>query len=92
MSIKSHLLQGFYKNNVHNFIIILLKQTPLEKRQKIVNFQQSINQICTVSMTITLEDVDIHATRVNSLSLQRVSGVRTMLKDSQPVETVSLSK
>ena len=39
-----------------------------------------------------MRDVDVHATRVNGLSVRGVSGVRTLLKDNQPVETVSLSK
>ena len=39
-----------------------------------------------------LKDVDIHTTRVNGLSVRTVRGVRTLFKDNQPVETVSLGK
>ena len=41
---------------------------------------------------LPLRDVDIHATRVNGLSVRTVRGVRTLFKDNQPVETVSLGK
>ena len=39
-----------------------------------------------------MRDVDIHATRVNGLSVRTVRGVRTLFKDNQPLETVSLAK
>ena len=39
-----------------------------------------------------MRDVDIHATRVNGLSVRTVRGVRTLFKNNQPVETVSLGK
>lgn len=37
-------------------------------------------------------DVEIHATRVNGLSVRTARGVRTLFKDNQPVETASLGK
>ena len=76
----------------------ILKKTHLEKPQKYANFQQLINQVCTLSTTISiyivlpLRNVDIHATRVNGLSVRKVGGVRTLFQDNQPVETVSLGK
>jgi len=41
---------------------------------------------------LPLRDVDIHATRVNGLNVREVGGVRTLFKDNQPVETVSLGE
>lgn len=35
-------------------------------------------------------DVDIHATRVNGLSVRSIHGQRTLLKENQPVVTVPL--
>ena len=73
----------------------ILKQTRLEKPQKYASFQQLIDLIGLHSFNdyiLPLKDVDIHATRVNGLSVRTVGGVRTLFKDNQPVETVSLGK
>ena len=47
---------------------------------------------CFNNYILPLRDVEIHATRVNSLSVQTVRGIRTLFKGNQPVETVSLGK
>ena len=47
---------------------------------------------CFNNYIFPLRDVEIHATRVNGLSVLTVIGIRTLFKDNQPVETVSLGK
>ena len=47
---------------------------------------------CFNDCILPLRDVDIHATRVNGLSVRTVRGVGTLFKDNQPLETVSLAK
>ena len=47
---------------------------------------------CFNNYIFPLRDVEIHATRVNGLSVLTVRGIRTLFKDNQPVETVSLGK
>ena len=47
---------------------------------------------CFNDYILPLKDVEIHATTVNGLSFRTVRGVRTLFKDNQPVETVSLGK
>ena len=47
---------------------------------------------CFNNYILPLRDVEIHATRVNGLSVLTVRGIRTLFKDNQPVETVSLGK
>ena len=47
---------------------------------------------CFNDYILPLRDVEIYATRVNGLSIRTVRGVRTLFKDNQPVETVSLGK
>ena len=47
---------------------------------------------CFNEYMLPFKDVDIHASRVNGLSVRKVNGIRTLHKESQPVISGSLEK
>jgi len=82
------------RNTVNNFIIYDIETNTSGKTAEICQLsavdQSSLH--CFNNYILPLRDVDIHATRVNGLSVRTVRDVRTLFKDNQPVETVSLGK
>jgi len=82
------------RNTVYNFIIYDIETNTSGKTAEIWQLS-AVDQSglhCFNDYILPLRDVDIHATRVNGLSVRAVRGVRTLFKDNQPVETVSLGK
>ena len=85
---------SYDRNNVYNFVMYDIETNTSGKKAEICQLSavDRSGLHCFNDYILPLRDVDIHATRVNGLSVRGVSGVRTLLKDNQPVETVSLSK
>ena len=83
------------RNTVYNFIIYDIETNMSGKTAEICQLS-AVDQSglhCFNDYILPLRDVDIHATRGNGLSgVRTVRGVRTLFKDNQPVETVSLGK
>ena len=82
------------RNTVYNFIIYDIETNTSGKTAEICQLS-AVDQSglhCFNDYILPLRDVDIHATRVNGLSVRTVRGVRTLFKNNQPVETVSLGK
>ena len=82
------------RNNAYNFVIHDIETNMSGKTAEICQLS-AVDQSglhCFNDYILPLRDVDIHATRVNGLSVRTVRGVRTLFKDNQPVETVSLGK
>ena len=82
------------KKNVYNFIIYDIETNTTGKTAKICQLS-AVDKSGLHSFNdyiLPLRDVDIHATRVNDLIIRTVRGVRTLFKDNQPVEAVSLGK
>ena len=82
------------RNNVYNFVIYDIETNTSGKTAEICQLS-AVDKSGLHSFNdyiLPLKDVDIHATRVNGLSVRTVRGVRTLFKDNQPVETVSLGK
>ena len=82
------------RNTVYNFIIYDIQTNTSGKTAEICQLS-AVDQSglhCFNDYILPLRDVDIHATRVNGLSVRTVRGVRTLFKNNQPVETVSLGK
>ena len=82
------------RNTVYNFIIYDIETNTSGKTAEICQLS-AVDQSglhCFNDYVLPLRDVDIHATRVNGLSVRTVRGVRTLFKDNQSLETVSLGK
>ena len=87
---------SYDRNNVYNFIIYDIEINMTVKTAEICQLsaidKSGLHSYNDFNFILPLRDVDIHATRVNGLSVRTVRGVRTLFKDSQPVDTVSLGK
>ena len=82
------------RDNAYHFIIDDIEKNTSGKTADICQLS-AVDQSglhCFNDYILPSRDVDIHTTRVNSLSVRTVRGVRTLFKDNQPVETVSLGK
>ena len=82
------------RDNAYNFVIYDIETNTSGKTAEICQLS-AVDQSGLHSFNdyiLPSRDVDIHATRVNSLSVRTVRGVRTLFKDNRPVETVSLGK
>ena len=85
---------SYDRNNAYNFVIYDIETNTTGKTAEICQLS-AVDKSGLHSFNdyiLPLRDVDIHATRVNGLSVRTVGGVRTLFKDNQPVETVSLGK
>ena len=85
---------AYDRNNAYNFVIYDIETNMSRKTAEICQLS-AVDQSglhCFNDYILPLRDVDIHATRVNGLSVRTVRGIRTLFKDNQPVETVSLGK
>ena len=82
------------RNNVYNFVIYDIETNTSGKTAEICQLSavDKSGLHCFDDYILPLKDVDIHATRVNGLSVRTVRGVRTLFKDNKPVQTVSLGK
>ena len=81
-------------NNAYNFVICDIETNMCGKTAEICQLS-AVDQSglhCFNDYILPLRDVNIHAIRVDSLSVRTVKGARTMFKDNQPVETVPLGK
>lgn len=84
----------FSRNNVYNFIIFDIETNTSGKSAEICQLSAldrsglfQFNEYVLPS-----KDVDIHASRVNKLSVRRVNGVRTLCKEDNPVTSVLIDK
>ena len=85
---------SYDRNNAYNFVIYDIETNTTGKTAEICQLS-AVDKSGLHSFNdyiLPLRDVDIHATRVNGLSVRTVGGARTLFKDNQPVETVSLGK
>ena len=82
------------RNNVYNFVIYDIETNTCGKTAEICQLSavDKSGLHCFDDYILPLRDVDIHATRVNGLSVRTVRGVRILFKDNKPVQTVSLGK
>ena len=84
----------YNRNTAYNFIIYDTETNTSWKTAEICQLS-AVDQLdlhCFNNYILPLRDVEIHATRVNSLGVQTVRGIRTLFKGNQPIETVSLGK
>ena len=84
----------FDRNTAHNFVIYDIETNTSGKTAEICRLS-AVDQSglhCFNNYILPSRDVEIHATRVNGFSVPTVRDVRTLFKDNQPVETVSLGK
>ena len=85
---------SYDRNTAYNFVIYDIETNTSGKIAEICQLS-AIDQSglhCFNDHILPLRDVEIQATRVNVLSVRTARSVRTLFKDSQPVETVSLGK
>ena len=82
------------RNTAYNFVIYDIETNTSGKTAEICQLS-AVDQSglhCFNNCILPSRDVEIHATRVNDLSVRTVRGVRTLFKDNKPIETVSLGK
>ena len=80
------------RNNAYNFVFYDIETNTSGKTAEICQLS-AVDQsglLCFNDYILALRSVEIHATRVNGLSVPTVRGVRTLFKDNHPVGTVSL--
>ena len=80
------------RNNAYNFVNYDIETNMSGKTTEICQLS-AIDQSglhCFNDYILPMWDADIHAARVNRLSVRSVRGVRTLFKDNQPVKSVSL--
>ena len=81
------------RNTAYNFAIYDIETNTSGKTAEICQLS-AVDQsgLYCFSYIWPLRDVEIRATRVNGLSVRIVRSVRTLFKDNQPVETVTLGE
>ena len=82
------------RNTAYNFAIYDIETNTSGKTAEICQLSavDRSGLYCFSDYIWPLRDVEIHATRVNGLSVRIVRSVRTLFKDNQPVETVTLGE
>lgn len=83
---------SYDKNSIYNFIVYDIETNTLGKKAEICQLSATDQSglHCFNCFMLPSRDVDIHATRVNGLSVRSIHGQRTLLKENQPVVTVPL--
>lgn len=84
----------FSRNNVYNFIIFDIETNTSGKTAEICQLSalDRSGLLQFNEYVLPSKDVDIHASRVNKLSVRRVNGTRTLCKEDNPVTSILIDK
>ena len=84
----------FSRNNVYNFIMFDIETNTSGKTAEICQLSalDRSGLLQVNEYVLPSKDVDIHASRVNKLSVRQVNGVRTLCKEDDPVTSVLIDK
>ena len=84
----------FNGNNAYNFIIFDIETNTSGKTAEICQLSalDRSGLLQFNEYVLPSKDVDIHASRVNKLSVRRVNGVRTLCKEDNPVTSILIDK
>ena len=85
---------SFNRNNVYNFVIFDIETNTSGKAAEICQLS-AIDRSGSDQFNeyiLPLKDVDIHASRVNGLSVRRVHGSRTLCKENQAVSSIQIEQ
>ena len=84
----------FNRNNVYNFIIFDIETNSSGKKAEICQLS-AIDRSGLYQFNeyiLPSRDVDVHASRVNGLSVRSIHGSRTLYKEDQPVSSVLIEQ
>lgn len=82
----------FSRNNIYNFVVYDIETNSTGKKAEICQLSAINHSGSQTFNTYVLptNDIDIYATRVNGLSISSMNGHRMLMKENNPVESVSL--
>lgn len=79
-------------NQTYTFVVFDTETTCTGKNAELCQLSTIHENQVFSKYVLPTGNVSIGASRVNKLSVQNISGIRKLLKENQPVETVSLDK